>query len=138
MIEAPMLTLDLPVQPYWLALPRGVRVEIRPVTAAVMAATQAAAARRFSALRAAEPDLDPDMARSLAFALLVKALARHAILAWEGIGAICNHRWARGRGDWPKRPLAAGKRNFGSDTGAENAPKDVALIKYGTQTLPRR
>ena len=81
-----MLTLDLPVEPYWLALPRGVRVEIRPVTTAVMAAAQAASARRLSALRAAEPDLDPDMARGLAFAYLVKALARHAILAWKGIG----------------------------------------------------
>ena len=39
-----MLTLDLPVEPYWLDLPRGVRVEIRPVTTAVMAAAQAAAA----------------------------------------------------------------------------------------------
>ena len=36
-----MLTLDLPVEPYWLDLPRGVRVEIRPVTTAVMAAAQA-------------------------------------------------------------------------------------------------
>ncbi|HYZ63059.1 MAG TPA: hypothetical protein VE650_11450 [Acetobacteraceae bacterium] len=35
-----MLTLDLPVEPYWLDLPRGVRVEIRPVTTAVMAAAQ--------------------------------------------------------------------------------------------------
>ena len=81
-----MLTLDLPTTPYWLALPRGVRVEIRPITTAVMAAAQAASARRLTALRAAEPDLDPDMARSLAFAFLVKALARHAVTAWEGIG----------------------------------------------------
>jgi hypothetical protein len=85
-MENQMLTLDLPVEPYWLALPRGVRVEIRPVTTAVMAAAQTASARRLSALRAAEPELDPDMARGLAFAFLVKALARHAILAWEGIG----------------------------------------------------
>jgi hypothetical protein len=85
-MENPMLTLDLPVEPYWLALPRGVRVEIRPVTTAVMAAAQAASARRLSALRAAESELDPDMARGLAFAFLVKALARHAILTWEGIG----------------------------------------------------
>ena len=35
-----MLILDLPTTPYWLALPRGVRVEIRPVTTAVMAAAQ--------------------------------------------------------------------------------------------------
>ncbi|WP_211849929.1 hypothetical protein [Neoroseomonas eburnea] len=38
-----MLTLDLPAEPCWLDLPRGVRVEIRPVTTAVMAAAQAAA-----------------------------------------------------------------------------------------------
>ena len=35
-----MLTLDLTAEPYWLDLPRGVRVEIRPVTTAVMAAAQ--------------------------------------------------------------------------------------------------
>ena len=81
-----MLTLDLPVEPYWLDLPRGVRVEIRPVTTAVMAAAQAGSARRLGALRAGEADLDPDMARGLAFAFLVKALARHAVTAWEGVG----------------------------------------------------
>ena len=81
-----MLTLDLPVEPYWLDLPRGVRVEIRPVTTAVMAAAQAGSARRLGALRAAEADLDPDMARGLAFAFLVKALARHAVTAWAGVG----------------------------------------------------
>jgi len=81
-----MLTLDLPTEPYWLNLPRGVRVEIRPVTTAIMAAAQAGSARRLGALRAAEADLDPDMARGLAFAFLVKALARHAVTAWEGVG----------------------------------------------------
>ena len=81
-----MLTLDLPAEPYWLDLPRGVRVEIRPVTTAVMAAAQASSSRRLGALRAASEDLDPDMARGLAFAFLVKALARHAVTAWEGVG----------------------------------------------------
>jgi hypothetical protein len=81
-----MLTLDILVEPYWLDLPRGVRVEIRPVTTAVMAAAQAAASRRLGAIRAADNGLDPDMARGLAFALLVKALARHAVTAWEGVG----------------------------------------------------
>ena len=52
-----MLTLDLPVEPYWLDLPRGVRVEIRPVTTAVMAAAQAGSARRLGALRAASEAL---------------------------------------------------------------------------------
>jgi hypothetical protein len=84
--DLPMLTLDLPVEPYWLDLPRGVRVEICPVTTAVMAAAQAAAARRLAAIRIADPDLDPDMARGLSFAFLVKALGRHAVLAWDGVG----------------------------------------------------
>ncbi|MCO6415185.1 hypothetical protein JYK14_03210 [Siccirubricoccus sp. KC 17139] len=81
-----MLTLDLPVEPYWLDLPRGVRVEIQPVTTALMAAAQAAASRRLGAVRAADAALDPDIARGLAFAFLVKALARHAVTAWDGIG----------------------------------------------------
>ena len=76
-----MLTLDLPVEPYWLDLPRGVRVEIRPVTTAVKAAAQAGSARRLGALRTAEADLDPDMARGLAFAFLVKTLANHSVTA---------------------------------------------------------
>jgi hypothetical protein len=84
--ENPLPTLDLPVEPYCLDLPRGVRLEIRPVTTAVMAAAQAAAARRLAASRIADPDLDPDMARGLSFALLVKALGRHAVTAWEGVG----------------------------------------------------
>lgn len=81
-----MLTLDLPTGPHWLDLPRGVRVEIRPVTTVLMAAAQAASARRLGAVRAADAELDPDLARGLAFAFLVKALARHAVIAWEGIG----------------------------------------------------
>jgi hypothetical protein len=81
-----MLSLDLPTEPYWLDLPRGVRVEIRPVTTAVMAAAQAAAQRRLATLREADTEMDPDLARGLAFALLVKALARHAVTAWEGVG----------------------------------------------------
>ncbi len=39
-----MLTLDVPVEPYWLDLPRGRRLEIRPVTAVVMAAAQTGSA----------------------------------------------------------------------------------------------
>jgi len=81
-----MLTLDLPAEPYWLDLSRGVRVEIRPVTTAVMAAAQAAASRRLGVVRATNPDLDPDMAKGLAFAFLIKALARHAVTGWEGVG----------------------------------------------------
>jgi hypothetical protein len=100
-----MLTLDLPAEPYWLDLPRSVRVEIRPVTTAVMAAAQAAASRRLGAIRAATPDLHPDMSRGLAFAFLVKALAPHPVTAWarrieEG------ERAGQQAADSRRRPLA--------------------------------
>jgi hypothetical protein len=58
-----MLTLDVPVEPYWLDRPRGVRVGIRPLTTAVMAAAQAGSARRLSPLRTACANIEPDMAR---------------------------------------------------------------------------
>jgi hypothetical protein len=88
-----MLTLSLPTGPYWLALPHGVRLRIRPVTTAVLAAAQARAQRDVEALCTEPPpdfvDLsDPDVARGVAFATLVKALARHAIVAWEGVGDV--------------------------------------------------
>ena len=65
-----MLTLVVPAEPYWLDLPCGVRVEIRPVTTAVIAA----AARRLAAIRVADPDLGPDMSRGLSVAFLIEAL----------------------------------------------------------------
>lgn len=82
-----MLTLDIPAASYWIDLPHEVRAEIRPITTAVMAA-QAAALRRLGAAKAEAGDagIDLDMAKGLAFALLVKALARHTVVAWEGVG----------------------------------------------------
>lgn len=74
------------IQMLILDLPRRVRVEVRPFTTAVMALAQAGSARRLGALRAATENLDPDIARGLAFTFLVKALARHAVTAWEGVG----------------------------------------------------
>jgi hypothetical protein len=61
-----MLTLDLPTEPYWLDLPRGVRVEIRPVTTAVMAAAQAAAAHRLAASGLDAGGAGADLADALA------------------------------------------------------------------------
>ena len=94
-----MLRLAVPKEPYWLDLPAGVRVQVRPLTTAVMAAAQARAqqavaefAEQVQSRREAGlaldglPDLDDDAERAgLAQLLLVKALARHAVLAWEGV-----------------------------------------------------
>ena len=72
-----MLTLDLTNAPRWHDLAPGVRVQLRPLTTALMVATRADP--EVEAL----PDEATDETRAMAFA---KALARRAVLNWEGIG----------------------------------------------------
>jgi hypothetical protein len=72
-----MLTLDLTNAPRWHDLAPGVRVQLRPLTTALMVATRSDPAVE------AVPEEASDEERAVAFA---KALARQAVLAWEGIG----------------------------------------------------
>ncbi|MFZ3582163.1 hypothetical protein ACOI1H_08345 [Loktanella sp. DJP18] len=72
-----MLTLDLTNQPRWHDLAPGVRVQLRPLTTALMVATRSDPGVE------TVPEDASDEERGVAFA---KALARRAVLAWEGIG----------------------------------------------------
>lgn len=72
-----MLTLDLSNEPRWHELAPGVRVQLRPLTTALMVAT------RSDPDVEAFPDGTSDEERALIFA---KALARRAVLDWEGVG----------------------------------------------------
>ena len=72
-----MLTLDLTNAPRWHDLVPGVRVLLRPLTTALMVAT------RSDPDVEAVPDGKSDEERALIFA---KALARRAVLDWEGVG----------------------------------------------------
>jgi hypothetical protein len=72
-----MLTLDLTNAPRWHDLAPGVRVQLRPLTTALMVAT------RSDPVLEGLPEDASDEERAVAFA---KALARRAVLAWEGIG----------------------------------------------------
>ena len=72
-----MLTLDLTNAPRWHDLAPSVRVQLRPLTTALMVATRADPEVE------AVPDEATDETRAMAFA---KALARRAVLDWEGIG----------------------------------------------------
>jgi hypothetical protein len=72
-----MLTLDLTNEPRWHDLAPGVRVQLRPLTTALMVAT------RSDPKVEAVPDATSDETRALIFA---KALARRAVLDWEGVG----------------------------------------------------
>ena len=72
-----MLKLDLSNEPKWLDLGHGVRVQLRPLTTALMVA-----ARTDPAVQGLSKDAT-DEESALAFA---KALAKVAILDWEGVG----------------------------------------------------
>ena len=72
-----MLTLDLSPEPRWLELAPGLRLQLRPLTTALIVATQ-----RDPALQAL-PDETVAEERAL---IAAKALARRAILDWEGVG----------------------------------------------------
>ena len=72
-----MLALDLSNEPRWHDLAPGVRVRLRPLTTALMVAT------RSDPDVEAVPDETSDETRALIFA---KALARRAVLDWEGVG----------------------------------------------------
>jgi hypothetical protein len=70
--------------PRWLDLPHGVRVQVRPVTSAVVAAAQSAGRRRLAELSDAER-ADADWLAGLAFATTVAEIGRLAIVAWDGV-----------------------------------------------------
>ena len=72
-----MLTLDLCSAPSWCELLPGLRVKLRPLTTALMVAS-----RGDPAIAALTEGVAPEEA-ALAMA---KALARRAILDWDGVG----------------------------------------------------
>ncbi len=72
-----MLTLDLTNAPQWCDLIPGVRVRLRPLTTALMVS-----ARGDPAIA----DLPEGAATEEAALAMAKALARRAIIEWEGIG----------------------------------------------------
>lgn len=95
-----MLRLGRPKEPVWLDLPHGVRVLVRPITTALWTAARAHAQQEVRALVADEErrkeaglssadtadTKDEGVRQGLAQELLVKALARYGIMAWEGVG----------------------------------------------------
>ena len=72
-----MIRINLSPEPQWLDLGHGVRLQLLPLTTAMMVAT-----RSDPAVQALEADASNDT-RAAVFAA---ALARRAIVGWEGVG----------------------------------------------------
>ncbi|MDJ0685399.1 MAG: hypothetical protein QNJ84_11910 [Alphaproteobacteria bacterium] len=94
-----MIRLGLPKEPYWLDMPHGVRLFVRPLTTAIYEAARAKGARlagqvvgeHAEILQAGGsveglPDLeDADAVVGLSQFLFAQALAVSAIIRWEGV-----------------------------------------------------
>ena len=74
-----MIDLAIPREPWWLDLPGGVRVHVRPLTTALMLAAR----QRLRQGRRSRRGQD----EAPRIEGLVKALACEAVLAWEGVVA---------------------------------------------------
>lgn len=94
-----MIRLSLPKDPYWIDIIPGVRTRVRPINSIVAASAQATVDRLISDMIKDRverlevnapvdglPDLDdPDVRAGVSQVLYKKAIARHAIIAWEGV-----------------------------------------------------
>ena len=87
-----MLRLNLKKESYWLEMPANVRLHVRPLTTAIMSAAQSQVIKRILAMREERkadptlPDVDDDQTRlGLSESLLIKALARGAVIEWQGV-----------------------------------------------------
>lgn len=81
-----MLKLNLQKEPYWLDLTSKVRVRVKPLTNALMSAAQNSVIREANRLHEANNlPKDESIKLGLSESLLIKALARNAILEWEGV-----------------------------------------------------
>ena len=72
-----MIRLDLSPEPQWLDLRHGVRLKLLPLTTALMVATRADPAVQ---------DLDPKASNDERATLFAGALARRAVVNWDGVG----------------------------------------------------
>lgn len=95
-----MFSLDIPNEPYWLDLPLGVRVKVRPLSGLVIAAARRLVQRdaiailteRRERMDAGVPaddllDLDDECLRDAFERVeMARGLGRYGIMAWEGVG----------------------------------------------------
>lgn len=72
-----MIRLDLSPEPQWLDLGHDVRLKLLPLTTALMVATRSDPAVQ---------DLDPEASNDARAAIFAGALARRAVVDWEGVG----------------------------------------------------
>lgn len=72
-----MIRIELSPEPQWLDLGHGVKLKVLPLTTAVMVATRSDHAVQ---------DMEPEASNDERAAVFAAALARRAVIDWEGVG----------------------------------------------------
>jgi hypothetical protein len=94
-----MLRLNLKKEPYWLDLPADVKLKVRPLSTAIMSAAQSSVIKQITDWRQERksrmevgadvsdlPDVNDEETRhGLSESLLIKAMARGAVIEWQGV-----------------------------------------------------
>ena len=83
-----MLRLNLPTEPAWAEMPHGVRLFLRPASAAILTAADIATDK---ALRSVGTSMDEDSRLGLAIQVRAEHLARALIADWSGVGDADNN-----------------------------------------------
>jgi hypothetical protein len=89
-----MLKLSLPKEPYWLPLPGGAEVKVKPLVLAIYQAARSRAwvdaEKESGVTRDAEgkfpPDADYSLLNGLQNGYFAQHLARYGVLEWKGVG----------------------------------------------------
>jgi hypothetical protein len=84
-----MIKLNLKREPYWIDLPSSVRLFVRPLSTAIMSTAQSSILKEISFLKEQKNTelnaKNDDEHLGLYHSLLIKAVARHAILKWVNV-----------------------------------------------------
>lgn len=85
-----MLRLNLSTGPEWLDLGHGVRLQVAPLTTAIMMAARKDAQGQIALPEASDPELADFDTDSIGLAM-AKAVARIVVTDWEGVGDAEGH-----------------------------------------------
>ncbi len=80
-----MLKLNLKTEPYWIPLPGNINVKVTPISTAIMSAAQSNARIDFMALEEQQGGIDSSIRGGINESMLIKAMARLAIVEWNGV-----------------------------------------------------
>lgn len=80
-----MLKLNLKTEPFWISLPGKIKVKVTPISTAIMSAAQSNARIDFMALEEQQGAIDSGLRGGINESMLIKAMARLAIVEWDGV-----------------------------------------------------